>query len=383
MSVADSAAAGRPGVVVIGPSPGQPDGLATFIGILLTAPSLRRDYELIHLDTTRGKRGAGVASRLNLINLGYFARQVAGFIGLALRRRPRVVHLPVTSYWAFWKDSAFIVLSRLLGMRVVAHLHGGMFDRYYRSRSRPEQILMAAAMRRADVVVALSNYWRTFLLQEVDPRLRVEVVPNTVDPLFAEAVLRREEPRRDGSAVLFVGSLGKRKGVFDILRAIPLVLAEHPNARFLFAGLEDARGEKAEIDRICAEQGLGDAVRFLGRVTGKDKLDLFLGATVFILPSHGENLPYAVIEAMGAGLPLVTTPVGAIPELVEHGRHGLLIEPGDHEALAAGISRLLSDEPLRRAMSAANRERIREGYLPEVAATHFARIYDGLLGGSA
>jgi glycosyltransferase involved in cell wall biosynthesis len=174
--------------------------------------------------------------------------------------------------------------------------------------------------------------------------------------------------------------LGRRKGVFDILKAVPLVQKHCSDVKFYLAGQEDRLGEQSRIDRACAETKLNGAVQFLGLVSGQAKLDLFLRASVFVLPSYGENLPYALLEAMGAGLPVVATPVGAIPELVEDGRNGFLIPPGDYQALAARIVRLLEDASLRAAMSRANVERIRASYLPEVAATQFDAIYSRLLG---
>jgi glycosyltransferase involved in cell wall biosynthesis len=370
----------RPRLLIVGPGPTQVGGLATFLGILFSSDRLNESYELIHLDTTRGARGAGVASRFTWINIVYFARQTLQLANLTRRYQPRLMHLPLTSYWAFWKDAAFILIARLLGMKVVAHLHGGIFDRYFRQSPRPVQRLIGWVMCRADVVIALSQWWRRFLLDEVCPDIRVEVVPNTVDKLFAGAA---SEPgfgaARCEELVLFVGGIGHRKGVFDILKAVPLVRKERPNCIFVFAGQEESRGAQAEVDTACAAAQLDGAVRFVGQVTGQAKLEFFRRAALFVLPSHGENLPYVVLEAMGAGLPVVVTPVGAVPEVVQDGRNGFLIAPGDYEALANRIVRLLDDAELRAGMSRANIERIRADYLPDVAMRRLGEIYAQLL----
>lgn len=380
MNATTSAIVKRPRVVVVGPGPAQAGGVATFVDILLSSPYMQERYELIHLDTTRGARGAGVASQLALINIAYFLRQAIEFVRIVVRYRPHLMHVPMTSYWAYWKDAAFTLMARALGMKVVAHLHGGMFDRYYRQSSPLVQRLIGWTMYRADVVIALSSWWRRFLLEEIRPDIDVQVVPNTVDSMFAEGIDKPSESAgRDANLVLFVGGLGHRKGVFDILKAVPLVLERRPDVRFIFAGTEERQGEQTQIDRACAEANLDGVVQFLGQITGRAKLDLFLKASVFILPSYGENLPYALLEAMSVGLPVVTTPVGAIPELVEDGHNGFLIRPGDYQALADRIVRLLEDAALRATMSQANRERIQAGYMPDVAMSRFDKIYSRLL----
>ena len=200
----------RPRVLVVGPDPSQIGGVATFLGILLSSASLQEKYELIHLDTSRGKHGAGVEGRFAPINMIYFARQTVQFIKISLRDKPQIVHLPINYSWAFWKEAGFILLARILGMKVVAHLHEGVFDQYIRNSSSFSRRLIGWVMRRADVVIALSNRWRDFLLQEVRPDLNVEVVPNTVGPMFASAINKTKTASSE-KIVLFVGGLGRRK----------------------------------------------------------------------------------------------------------------------------------------------------------------------------
>jgi glycosyltransferase involved in cell wall biosynthesis len=260
-------------------------------------------------------------------------------------------------------------------MKSVAHLHGGSIRDYYRKHPRPVQYLIGWVLSRADVVIALSGQWQRFLLDEVRSDLRVLVMPNTVDILFAEAEEQDDYvSRQSGNVVLFVGHLSQAKGVFDILRAAPLVLASRKDAVFLFAGsAHDARILK-EMQRYAAEAGLGNAVQFLGEVNGQAKLNLFRRATLFILPSYVEGLPYALLEA----LPVITTPVGAIPEIIEDGHHGFLVQPGDYLALARRIIQLLENRSERQAMGLVNRMLIRDHFLPNVAMAQLVAIYDQL-----
>ena len=370
-------------VLVVGPGPGQVGGVATFIGILTTSPVITEKYRILRLDTTRSAQDLGLENRLSLTNINYLLRQIIQFIVVNTREKPGLIHVQVTSGLAFWKAGIFILLGRMFGAGTVAHLHGGMFDKYYAACRPWTKKWIGRVFASTDMVVALSEKWRQFLLAEVRGDLRVEIASNPVDSLFAEALeAGRSAVDAEKKYILFLGSLGKRKGVFDILQAAPAIFEKHPDARIIFAGAEESRGEKQRIDELCREKKLDEKVTFIGVVTGKEKVNLFQSAMIYILPSYGENLPFSLLEAMSLGLPIVTTPVGAIPEIVKDGENGFLVEPGDVCALASSVDRLLSDVPLRRAMSAANRARIKADFMPDDSMKQMDKIYDRALRGT-
>jgi len=375
------AAAGRPRVLVVGPGPAQVGGVTTFIQILMSSRLVAEKYELIHLDTSRAAEDVPSAGRFSLRNLSYLLSQIYRLVLIAARQHPVVMHIAVTSGWSFWKGGAFLLTGRALRMRSMAHLHGGYFRDYYWKCSRPVRRLIGWVFRRADVVIALSSQWQGFLLNEVRSDLRVVVMPNSVDTQFAAAAEQDDyASRQSGNVVLFVGGLARAKGVFDILRAAPLVLASRTDAVFLFAGGAPEPRILEEMQRYSADANLEKAVQFLGEVTGQAKLDLFRRATLFVLPSYIEGLPFSLLEAMAVGLPVVTTPVGAIPEIIEDGSNGFLIRPGDYEALARCIIQLLEDESLGRRMELVNRQLIRDHFMPDAAMTQLVAIYDRLQG---
>jgi glycosyltransferase involved in cell wall biosynthesis len=270
----------------------------------------------------------------------------------------------------------------MTGMKVIAHLHGGAFKRYYHASLPLIRLAISWVLRRANVVIVLSKQWKHFVLEDVSPNIDVQVVPNSVDFMFAQEIMEEAAPgsSRNEDSVLFVGQLYRAKGLFDILKAAPLVQQSRPDVRFIIAGKAVSQHIASEIERAYLENTASDAILFLGQVTGRAKLELFLRASVFVLPSKFENMPYALLEAMSTGLPVVTTPVGAIPELVEEGINGFFIQPGDYYALADRIVRLLEDAPLRATMAQANRELILSSYMPDIAMARIDKIYRSLLG---
>lgn len=377
----ERAATSRPRVLVIGPGPAQVGGVTTFIRILMSSRLVAEKYDLIRLDTTRAEEDLSTAGRFSLRNFSYLMSQTFQLVRIAVHQHPVVMHLAVTSGWSFWKVGAFLIIGKMLGMKIVAHIHGGSMREYYRKHPPSIRRLIGWVLRQADVVIALSAQWQRFLLDEVRSDLCVVVMPNTVDAPFAAAAKQDDyASRQQGNVVLFVGQLARAKGMFDILRAAPLVLASREDAVFLFAGGAREAQIQAELECFSLEAGLGSAVQFLGEVTGQAKLDLFRRATLFVLPSYGEGLPYVLLEAMAVGLPVITTPVGAIPEIIEDTHHGFLIQPGDYAALATRIIQLLEDGSLRQRMGLAGRRLILDSYLPDVAMTQLVSLYDRLQG---
>jgi glycosyltransferase involved in cell wall biosynthesis len=171
-----------------------------------------------------------------------------------------------------------------------------------------------------------------------------------------------------------MGDFSLRKGVRDLIAAIPRVAEHVPSARFVLCG-SDHNGDIHGAVRIA---GVEDFVEMPGFVSGQDKLEWLQRASVFVLPSYAEGMPVAILEAMAVGLPIVTTPVGATPDVVEDGVNGFLIEPGDVSQLAARLIQLLQDENLRREMGQRNREKVLAEYDISVFVDRLSQVYEEL-----
>src|SRR5690606_1276464 len=181
------------------------------------------------------------------------------------------------------------------------------------------------------------------------PRARVVRIFN---PISTRAGLADEATPRDPNGLLFLGRFGPRKGIFDLLEAMTIVRRRFPDVTLRCGGDGDIEGVKRRV----AELGLRDCVEVLGWVSGADKRRELLRASLYVLPSYAEGLPMGILEAMAAGLPTVSTTIGGIPDAVDEGVEGFLIRPGDVDALAERIVRLLQDPALRAQMALAARE---------------------------
>jgi glycosyltransferase involved in cell wall biosynthesis len=137
-----------------------------------------------------------------------------------------------------------------------------------------------------------------------------------------------------------------------------MIAPDHPNAKWVFVG----RGDFDDLRARARTAGIEGQVEFRGAVSDEEKINAYLEAAIFLLPSYGEGQPLSILEAMAAGLPVISTPVGSIAEVIEQETNGLLISPGDRGALAAAMGRLASDTDLRQRMGQANRERARSRF---------------------
>jgi glycosyltransferase involved in cell wall biosynthesis len=179
--------------------------------------------------------------------------------------------------------------------------------------------------------------------------------------------------------VLFIAWLQQEKGVLDLLAAMPRVLRAVPEASFVVAGRGIAGGETPESLRaLAARLGVEGALRLPGWVTGPAKSVLLREADLFVLPSYVEALPVGVLEAMACGVPVVATRVGGVPDVIEDGVHGLLVEPGDPEGLARAMIALLSDDALRERVQQAAHRQVQARYSTRAVLAELEALYRDL-----
>lgn len=277
-----------------------------------------------------------------------------------------LVHVHTASRASFWRKSAVCLLARAARRPYLVHVHGGEFMKFYWEESRPlTQRWIRHTLARAALVIALSEQWRERLLA-IAPTACVEVLPNGVLLPDLQGPRRPRKP-----ALLFVGDLIRAKGLHDLLDAFGRIAPRFPDLELVCAGGKPP----PEMTQRVAELGLQQRVVFPGWL-GPERLRAELGrATVFALPSYAEGMPMALLEAMSWGLPVIATPVGGVPQVVEHGVNGLLVTPGDSGGLAAALARLLSEPALRESLGAAARRTIATRFSLDEALDRLGDLY--------
>jgi glycosyltransferase involved in cell wall biosynthesis len=235
-----------------------------------------------------------------------------------------------------------------------------------------QRTALRLALGHADCVVALTPEWARRIQRFTDVR-RIEVVGN-VPSLPSPLPPRAPDPN---GTIVSLGHLYVRKGVYELLDAVALLRVRRPGLRLVLAG------EGPELERlrssVASRPELRDAVDLPGWLDAEQKLKLLTRAACLVLPSYSEGLPLTLLEAMIAGVPIVATEVGGIPEVVTDGEEAILVPPQDASALAAGIDRILADPAFAEALAAAARVRVEQDYSEEALGERMSRIYDDVL----
>ena len=192
----------------------------------------------------------------------------------------------------------------------------------------------------------------------------------------------------DGSlVVLYVGRLEYRKGVHTLAEAASRIADQFPDVQFVFVGADTtsalAGGSmRVYMDRIFRNKGVGKALKFIDGVGHQDVAGIYGLGDILVVPSLYENLANVLLEGMAAGLPIVTTSSGGSPEVVAHGTNGLVVPPGDSEALAGAIADLLADPEKRDRFSRNNREKALKDLSLGRMARESLEVYAQLVGGN-
>lgn len=315
---------------------------------------------------------------MNLLNILYFFKHLGSWIAGIISSRPRIAHYAITSNWNMEKCLLFLKLARYTGAKTIAHLHGGEFIDFWTTLSTRRRTRALREMEHLDGFVTLSEGWRIAVIRLIGlaPE-RVHVVHNPIHPDFEHSVLEFE-PGRSGVNVLCFGVMDRMKGVLDILGAAARMPPDSP-VRFQLVGPEREPGIRAEVEERIRECNWGRNVSILGSVFGDQKIKLFQEASIMLLPSYIENFPVSVIEAAAAGLPLVVTRVGAIPEFFEDEVSALFVDTGNGEQISRAIGRLLKDSDLRLRLASNAREVFTQRLKREKVMEQMASVYHAVL----
>jgi glycosyltransferase involved in cell wall biosynthesis len=330
----------------------------------------------LHLATR--KMGLDRQGGMNLLNLAYFLKHLATWIAGLCRTRPEIAHYAITSHWNMEKSLIMLGLAKRAGAKTIGHLHGGGFIEFWRSLPASRKVRALRKLRKLDGFVTLSEGWRTAVIREIGIAAeKVHVVHNPIDSEFEYNVLGFP-PGRGGVNVLCFGVMDRKKGVLDIIESVAQ-LSLGCEVRYQLVGPEREPGIKAEVEKRIIERGLEASVTILGPVYGKRKVELFRNATLLLLPSYIENFPVSVIEAAAAGLPVVATRVGAIPEFFENEVSALFVDTGNVDQIASAVSRLLKDGELRSRLARNARNVFEQSLMRERVMEQMAAVYHTIL----
>jgi len=280
-------------------------------------------------------------------------------------------HVMANSGWSWHLHAApALWIASLKGKPALLNYRGGEAAAFFARSPR----LVSLSLRRASAIVVPSAYLAGVFAAHGHT---AHIVPNVLDlrrftpgPPRAPAA----PPSADGPCILVPRHLESLYDNASAVRALAIVRASHPAARLVLAG---SGPQRAALARLASALGVRDGVAFAGAVDNAAMPALYHASDIVLNPSLADNMPVSVLEALACGVPVVSTNVGGIPALLEHGRTALLVPPGDPAAMAQAILALLDDAPRAQAQAAAGLAHAAgfawEGIAPRLAA-HYRRI---------
>lgn len=291
---------------------------------------------------------------------------------IAIERVGAVILTPAFYPKPFLKDALYIWTARLLGQKVVAWYHMNFVAMEYDTLPTPMQWFIKKTLLAVDCHVCVGERLTENLPAFIN-RANVAVVRNGIPPI---ACANPPRPREGRQRIVYLSNLGTAKGWRVLFGVAERLCEQYPQAEVVFYGNPMADSPQDEIERTFAESKFPTRIVYGGAAYGERKAQALCSADIFCFPSLNEAFPLTVLEAMSAGAAIVASDVGAVREAVEHGKGGILVPPGDADALERALQTLL-DEPERRvAMGALNKQRFEQEFTVQAFAQRWGALIE-------
>lgn len=246
-----------------------------------------------------------------------------------------IVHVHFSLGTTARRKVPFVKVAKALGKKVIIHLHcGSQINEIW---NKDYTYLFSVA----DISLLLSENLLHMVEEHTGKGHDYRVCYNPCPQIRKEPILQKKKQ------ILFSGTLYAGKGYQDLIRAFAKIAKKYPDWKVVFAGNGEVEKGKAISKELC----IANQVEFLGWVSGEQKDRAFRESIIFCLPSYAEGFPMAVLDAWAYGLPVITTPVGGIPDVARDGENMLLFNPGDIDTLAKQMEKMIVDEKLRESIA--------------------------------
>lgn len=344
-------------VIMLGPGLSVQGGITTVVKEYLTA-GLNNRVNLIFIPTLEktGKLG----------RVSVFLKSVFKYHWALIKYPKAIIHVHLSQKGSFVRKFFIFLSAKLFGKRVLVHLHGSEFEQFMNSNALT-RALTKFMFNHSSCVAVLSNVWN----------IKIRGFSNNthIVTLYNPAHLSSRSPVSDGKIrVLFMGKLGERKGIYDLLKCIEQNQKDFRlyNTRFILAG----DGDVERVRQIVNESKMTDLVEIPGWVSGEAREGYLKTSDIIILPSYNEQMPMSILEGMSYGYPIVATNVAGIPEMVAHGENGFLFNPGDIQAMRDSLVLLCQDAKMRDEMGKKSQQIIKSNFESSVIINQLVKIYE-------
>ena len=295
---------------------------------------------------------------------------VRTWILLKFDKRIKIVHIHGAANASFYRCRMFIRLAKKCGKKVILHEHAADFVEFYNASDDKQGI--TDTLKMCDALIVLSQSWKKYFVSIGMDKGKIHVLNNIVSP----PEIHPEKHTDDGKLhLLYMGEISKRKGGFDLLKAVASDKEYFKDKLVLRMGGNEVDGD---IRAYIREHGLEYFVSYEGWIAGQKKIDCLNWEDVYILPSYNEGLPIAILEAMAYSHPVISAHVGGIPEVVKNGENGILVKPGNTQDISNSIRLYIENPAMITSHGKKSYEKV-QLFFPKQVFTELENVYNSIL----
>lgn len=343
-------------ILIIGPSPSKSKGgMATVIQEIENDKNLKNKFDIdIYESYIDGHKLKVILFSIYAFLKFYFTK-----------RNYDIYHIHMASYGSTFRKSFYVHAVKRWKKKVILHIHGAEYMRFFNKSIRKKKII--STLKSADIVIALSKDWKK-KFDEAFGLKNCVVLENGIDTEKLESAVSNCE--NYCHTMVMLGRLGERKGTYDLIASIKQAKNIVPDLKCYLAG----DGDIEKCRAIIENERLENNIDIVGWADISKKIELLKKSSILILPSYNEGLPMAILEGMASGKVVISTTVGAIPEVVEK-ENGILITPGDVKALTKAIIKCCTNIDYMKKASSKNIEKINNKYSMNYMHNKLSKYY--------
>ena len=320
---------------------------------------LEKDYTIIYVESYMD---GGKTQKIIKGICGYFH-----FLKVLLKDNPDIIHIHSSFGASFYRKIFFIYVSSLFKKPVINHIHGSEFGLFYTNASKTKKRFIKRVWNKCSVFIVLSEKWKE-IFSDVIPKEKMVVIEN-----YSKNI-KEGDRTQCHNRILFLGSINKMKGCYDIVDVVTKIKEKNTEIKMIIAGT----GDIGNIKKASLERNIQNNISFPGWLDEIERDHYLKMSDIFFLPSYTEGMPMSILEAMGYGLPVVSTNIGGIPDLVKNNENGYLSDPGNTDEMAENILSILNNEKKRIQMGKKSLEIVREKYSLDKHIEKLKAIYNAL-----
>lgn len=287
------------------------------------------------------------------------------------KRKYDIYHVHVASRGSTFRKGYYVDAIKKWNKKVILHVHGAQYLVFFNEISEKKQKRVIEILKKADMVIALSQDWK----DKFDQKFGLTnccVLENGIDmerlsPAIQDSVIHQK-------SFVTLGRLGQRKGTYDLVEAVDIARKTVPDIKCYLAG----DGDVEKVKELVKEKHLENNIDVVGWANFDKKLELLKSVSTVVLPSYNEGLPMSILEGMACGKAIISTTVGAIPEVISE-ENGILVKPGNVQALSEALIECAQKLEKIKRMSECNMDKVKKQFSVDVMHGQLSKYYKSVL----